>query len=118
MTILGALTSPVATVWNGVASQAWDPLVSLCRNGTLAQLQEIRIGTLALYELGGAKPESFFGSQSPEHPFASITVHDEKFWVRLALFADMVRYFAKLLGLDLRFWTVFLGLCQAHELMV
>lgn len=91
MTILGALSSPAATIWNGVASHAWDPLVSLCRTGTLAQLQGIKIGTLALYEKGVAKPESFFGTQSSEHPFASLTVHDEKFWVRLALFADMVR---------------------------
>lgn len=90
MTILGAVTSPIATIWNGVASQAWDPLVALCRNGTLAQLQGIKIGSLALHETGVDKPATFFGHKSPDHPFASLTVHDEKFWVRLALFADMV----------------------------
>jgi cyclopropane-fatty-acyl-phospholipid synthase len=90
MTVLGALTSPVATIWNGVASQAWDPLVSLCRNGTLAQLKGIKIGSLALHEDGVDKPATFFGNKSPEHPFTSLTVHDERFWVRLALFADMV----------------------------
>ncbi|KAF1966193.1 cyclopropane-fatty-acyl-phospholipid synthase [Bimuria novae-zelandiae CBS 107.79] len=89
MTLLGALTTPAATIWNGVASQAWDPLVSLCKNGTLAQLHSIRLGTLALYEGGFDKPTAFFGNESPEHPFASLTVHNEKFWVRLALFADM-----------------------------
>ncbi|KAF2451708.1 cyclopropane-fatty-acyl-phospholipid synthase [Karstenula rhodostoma CBS 690.94] len=89
MAVLGALTSPVATIWNGVASQAWDPLVSLCKSGTLAQLKGIKIGSLALHEDGVDKPATFFGHKSPEHPFASLTVHDEKFWVRLALFADM-----------------------------
>lgn len=92
MTILGTLMSPATTIWNGVATQAWDPLLALCRSGTLAQLQGIKIGTLALYEKGVDKPAAFFGDESPEHPFASLTVHDEKFWVRLALFADMVCY--------------------------
>ena len=90
MAVLGVLTSPVAMIWNGVAGHAWDPLVSLCKSGTLAQLKGIKIGSLAVHEDGVDKPATFFGNKSPDRPFASLTVHDEKFWVRLALFADMV----------------------------
>ncbi|KAJ4301590.1 hypothetical protein N0V90_003683 [Kalmusia sp. IMI 367209] len=86
--MLGTLATPAITIWNGVASRAWDPLVLLCRNGTLSQLQGIKIGSLALYE-GTNKPAAFFGHESPGYPLATLTVHDEKFWVRLALFADM-----------------------------
>lgn len=90
MAVLGVLTSPATTMLNGVASYAWDPLVSLCKSGTLAQLKGIKIGSLAVHQDGVDKPATFFGHKSPDRPFASLTVHDEKFWVRLALFADMV----------------------------
>jgi len=63
----------------------------MCRNGTLAQLQGIKLGRLVLYEGGSSKAPAVFGSQSSMCPEAVLNVHDERFWVRLALFADMVR---------------------------
>jgi len=57
----------------------------------MAQLQAIQRGKLALYEKGAGSAALFFGQDTPGDPFAMLTVHDEKFWVRLALFADMVR---------------------------
>ncbi|KAF2645964.1 cyclopropane-fatty-acyl-phospholipid synthase [Massarina eburnea CBS 473.64] len=89
MAILSPITGPVATVWNAVTSQAWEPLVSLCRNGTIAQLQDIKVGRLALYESSSSKAPLVFGKEVPGAPVAVLSVHDEKFWVRLALFADM-----------------------------
>ncbi|KAF2241077.1 cyclopropane-fatty-acyl-phospholipid synthase [Trematosphaeria pertusa] len=89
MAILSPLTSPAAAIWNGIASQAWDPLVSVCRNGTLSQLQAIRQGKLVLYEKSSSKASTVFGAETPGCPVAVLNVHDEKFWVRLALFADM-----------------------------
>lgn len=91
MAILSPITGPAATVWNLIVSQAWEPLVSLCRNGTLAQLQGIQLGKLILYESSSSKASTVFGAEAPGYPMAVLHVHDEKFWVRLALFADMVR---------------------------
>lgn len=88
-----ALTSPfydaATTLLNTVTSQAWEPLVSLCRNGTLSQLQSIQIGRLTLYESKSSKASTVFGTEQDGAPSAVLNVHDEKFWVRLALFADM-----------------------------
>ncbi|KAH7130390.1 Mycolic acid cyclopropane synthetase-domain-containing protein [Dendryphion nanum] len=83
--LFGAASSLINTVTN----QAWEPLVSLCRNGTLSQLQSIRLGKLALYESSSSKASSVFGTGQDGAPLAILHVHDEKFWVRLALFADM-----------------------------
>ncbi|KAF1993664.1 cyclopropane-fatty-acyl-phospholipid synthase [Amniculicola lignicola CBS 123094] len=77
------------TIWNSVTSQAWDPLVSLSRSGTLSQLQSIQLGKLALYEASSSKAASVFGSEQEGLPVAVLNVHDERFWVRIALFADM-----------------------------
>ncbi|KAF2690470.1 cyclopropane-fatty-acyl-phospholipid synthase [Lentithecium fluviatile CBS 122367] len=89
MTILSPITGSAATLWNGITSQAWDPLVSLCRNGTLAQLREIKLGRLVLYEHSSSKASTVFGAESLGCPEAVLNVHDDRFWVRLALFADM-----------------------------
>jgi cyclopropane-fatty-acyl-phospholipid synthase len=91
MTILSPIAGPAATLWNVFTSQTWGPLVSVCRNGTLAQLQGINLGRLVLYENGSSKAPTVFGVQSTGNLEAVLNVHDEVFWVRLALFADMVR---------------------------
>ncbi|KAF2020087.1 cyclopropane-fatty-acyl-phospholipid synthase [Aaosphaeria arxii CBS 175.79] len=88
-----AITSPfygaASSILNTVTSQAWDPLVTLCRNGTLSQLKQIQLGRLALYETKTSKAPHVFGVETEGLPSVALNVHDEKFWVRLALFADM-----------------------------
>lgn len=91
MAILDVVTAPVSTILNTITSQAWQPLVSMCRNGTLAQLHNIKIGRLVLFERSESKASTVFGVDKEGVPVAFLDVHDEKFWVRLALFADMVR---------------------------
>jgi cyclopropane-fatty-acyl-phospholipid synthase len=90
MAVLDIVTAPVSAVLNTITSQAWQPLVSMCRTGTLAQLQNIKIGRLVLFESGESKASTVFGVDKEGVPVAFLDVHDEKFWVRLALFADMV----------------------------
>ena len=91
MAIFSPLTGLATTVLSTITTQTWGPLVSLCKNGTLAQLQEIKIGRLVIFEGGESKTTAAFGSDKEGVPVAFLDVHDEKFWVRLALFADMVR---------------------------
>lgn len=94
MAILDTIGAPVSAILNTITSQAWQPLVTACKNGTLAQLQNIRIGRLVLFEGGESKASNVFGSDKEGVPVAYLDVHDDKFWVRLALFADMVRKFS------------------------
>ncbi|CAI6342108.1 unnamed protein product [Periconia digitata] len=89
MAMLSALTGPAASVWNTVTSQTWDSLVSLCKNGTIAQLQNIRLGRLFLYDGSSSKASSVFGVNLPKAPEAALHIYSETFWVRLALYADM-----------------------------
>lgn len=91
MAIFSPLTGLATNVLSTITTQTWGPLVSLCKNGTLAQLQEIKIGKLVIFEGGSSKTTAAFGSDKEGVPVAFLDVHDEKFWVRLALFADMVR---------------------------
>lgn len=94
MAILDTLGTPVSAILNTITSQAWQPLVSICKNGTLSQLQNIQVGRLVLFEGGESKASNVFGSDKEGVPVAYLDVHDDKFWVRLALFADMVRIFS------------------------
>lgn len=55
-------------------------------------MQNLKIGKLVLFEGGSSKASAVFGSDKEGVPVAFLVVHDEKFWVRLALFADMVRF--------------------------
>jgi cyclopropane-fatty-acyl-phospholipid synthase len=92
MTILSPITWAASTVLSPLTSQAWGPLVNLCRNGTLSQFQNLKHGKLVLFEGGSEKASAVFGSDKEGLPIAFLDVRDEKFWVRLALFADMVRW--------------------------
>ncbi|KAF1841225.1 cyclopropane-fatty-acyl-phospholipid synthase [Cucurbitaria berberidis CBS 394.84] len=90
MAILSPITGAATTVLSTLTSQAWAPLVSLCRNGTLSQLhQGIQLGKLVLFEGGSSKASTVFGIDKESLPIAFLDVHNEKFWVRLALFGDM-----------------------------
>lgn len=89
MALLSPLTGAASTVLSTITAQAWGPLVSVCRNGTLSQLQHIKLGKLVLFEGGSSKASTVFGADKEGLPLAFLDVHDEKFWVRLALFADM-----------------------------
>jgi len=55
-------------------------------------LQNLKLGKLVLFEGGSNKASTVFGADKEGLPVAFLDVHDEKFWVRLALFADMVRW--------------------------
>ena len=92
MSFLSPLTGAASSVLTTLTSPAWGPLVSLCREGTLSQLQNLKLGKLVLFEGGSNKASTVFGADKEGLPVAFLDVHDEKFWVRLALFADMVRW--------------------------
>jgi cyclopropane-fatty-acyl-phospholipid synthase len=73
-------------------STAWGPLVVLSRTGVLSLLQQITIGQLLVVDKEGA--QTLCGQSSvadlPTEPKTELRVKSDAFWVRLALFADMV----------------------------
>lgn len=113
MPIFNPLAGIATSVLSTITSKTWGPLVSLCKNGTLSQLQDIKIGKLVVFEGGSSKASAVFGSDKEGVPVAFLDVHNEKFWVRLALFADMVRSGNKIMptaGRGRRLMIV-IGLC-------
>jgi cyclopropane-fatty-acyl-phospholipid synthase len=76
----------------GAGSTAWGPLLRLSRTGVLALLQQIAIGQLLIIEKDGA--QTLCGQSTvaglPAEPKTELRIHEDAFWVRLALFADMV----------------------------
>lgn len=89
MSIFSPLAGLATNVLSTITTQTWGPLVALCKNGTLAQLHDIKTGKLVIFEGGASKASAVFGADKEGVPVAFLDVHNEKFWVRLALFADM-----------------------------
>jgi cyclopropane-fatty-acyl-phospholipid synthase len=90
MAVYSSVTGAMSSILSPVTSQAWAPLVTLCKNGTLSQFQNLKHGKLVIFEGGSNKSSVAFGSDKEGLPIAFLDVRDEKFWVRIALFADMV----------------------------
>lgn len=84
------ITSALDTVRAQVGSVAWGPLVTLSRKAVLSLLQQIEVGRLLVLEKDGSQTVCGAKSASKAVPATELKVHRETFWVRLALFADMV----------------------------
>lgn len=85
------VTSALDTLRSYAGSLAWGPLVRLSRSSVLALLQSIEVGQLNIVEKDGSEIVCGNGALSrSEVPVARLKVLKEVFWLRLALFADMV----------------------------
>ena len=87
----GLITSALDQLRSYSGSIAWDPLLRLSRTAVLSLLQQIKSGQLTVYEGEGTK--TVCGEQSGgtgSGPLTELRVRREVFWLRLALYADMV----------------------------
>lgn len=78
-------------VRNCVGSATWGPLVRLSRGLVLGLFRRVEIGQLVVTDCDGAV---FPCGQAPAKgnwPKTELKVLKETFWVRVLLFADMVR---------------------------
>lgn len=91
-------TSPMAAVARSfdvarsyLGSFSWSPLVHLSRAAVLSVLGRVEIGHIAIVDSDGS--ETICGERWRKEgvPATELTVLKEAFWVRLLLFADMVR---------------------------
>lgn len=86
-TMSGSLLTAFDRLRSLSGSVTWKPLVNLSRSTVLSLLQGIGIGQLTIYESDGTK--TICGSSTV--PATELHVLKEVFWLRLALYADMVR---------------------------
>jgi cyclopropane-fatty-acyl-phospholipid synthase len=87
----GLVTSFLTSARSYASSIAWDPLVQLSRASILALLKGIQVGQLTVKEKDDV--ETVCGNAvlaRTEVPVTSLKVVRDVFWLRLALFADMV----------------------------
>lgn len=93
MAITGTLTAVLDTAKGLVGSAAWGPLVTVSRTVILSLFKQIQHGQLAITDTDGGR--AVYGCQDVDgvapSPNVEVKVKRESFWVRLALFADMVR---------------------------
>lgn len=85
------VTFALDTLRSYTGSVAWGPLVQFSRSSIFRVLSGIETGTLTVREKDGSetvcgKPPIGMGPW----PAASLKVMREAFWLRVALFADMV----------------------------
>jgi cyclopropane-fatty-acyl-phospholipid synthase len=91
MSAFGPFARAATSVIGTTTSHTWVPLVALCKNGTISKFQDIRIGKLVLTDASADEALEVFGINEEEKLAAHLHVHDEKFWVRVGMLADMVR---------------------------
>lgn len=74
-----------------VGELAWAPLVRLSRSVVLGLLQRIEVGQIIVKDCNGAAFVCGIARAKSTRPNTELTVLNETFWVRVLLFADMVR---------------------------
>lgn len=90
---MSALILPVLDgLRSGVGYLAGGPLVDIARRSVLSVLQRIQIGQLVIEE----DTTTIIGSQNlavgaPPAAVTTLKIKSKAFWIRAALFADMVR---------------------------
>ncbi|KAI9694148.1 MAG: hypothetical protein M1822_003419 [Bathelium mastoideum] len=91
-----SITAPFVARLNALRQYAgtwtWGPLVHLSRSAILSLLKNIRIGQLVLTDEHGELIICGGNHGTPKEkasPRTELQIHNETFWVRLLLFADM-----------------------------
>ena len=74
-----------------VGSFTWAPFVQLSRSTVLGLLQRIELGQLVVTDYDGSVTICGHTNGRDEVPRTQLKVLKETFWVRVLLFADMVR---------------------------
>lgn len=91
MAVSGLVTAVLDAARGLLGSTAWGPLVKISRTAVLSLLQQIENGQLTIIENGGTVTICGSLSTSSAHaPATTVQAKRDAFWLRLALFADMV----------------------------
>jgi cyclopropane-fatty-acyl-phospholipid synthase len=90
----GYLSRPLDALRSYVGSVSWGPLVTFSRSTVLGVLQQVQNGQIVLIDTDGTRivcGQDKLQLEEGGGPRTEIRVRKETFWVRVLLFADMVR---------------------------
>ena len=88
---MALISWPLGAFKTYVGSFTWAPFVGWSRSTVLRLLQRIENGQLVVTDCDGSVTICGNAGQTRDEPRTQLTVLKEAFWVRLLLFADMVR---------------------------
>lgn len=91
--MISTLTSRFAALRGYTGGLAWSSATQLARSACLSLLQRIKVGSLEIVDTNGdiiVCGNNLTTTKGGSGPYCKLQVHSELFWVRLALFADMV----------------------------
>jgi hypothetical protein len=91
MDLLSPITTRFTALRSYTGSLAWHPLVQFSRSVCLSLLSRVRIGRLEIFDTDGTRYVCGTANFRDGEPQATLSVQKDTFWVRLLLFADMVR---------------------------
>lgn len=91
MTAMAAISRTVDGVRTYAGSFTWTPVVNFSRAAVLALLQRVEVGVLLIVDTDGSLKVCGGPKAKDGEPKVQLTLHDDAFWVRMLLFADMVR---------------------------
>lgn len=90
MAVTDLILSPIAGLRRAVGSIAWEPSVAIARNYILSLLRQIEVGQLRILDTNSRTTVCGKSDPSAGEPQTELRIHNDAFWVRMLLFADMV----------------------------
>jgi len=91
MTIIAPIKAQFDSARDYAASLAYGPLVQLARAACLNLFKRIEIGSLEITDTDDTVIQCGRPGKEGVAPHTTLRVQKDTFWVRLLLFADMVR---------------------------
>ncbi len=95
---MAILSRPFDSLRSYVGSFTWGPLVTISRSTVLGLLGRIQVGQLVVEDCDGTTTICGELGVEDDSPHTELRVLKEAFWVRVMLFADMVRQLRFLCG--------------------
>jgi hypothetical protein len=89
--MIGSLVSRILALRDTTLSAAWNPLIQVSRTMCLSVLSKIEIGQIKITDTDGDIHIIGEKKHLVSGPSCHLIIHKETFWLRLALYADMVR---------------------------
>jgi hypothetical protein len=88
--MIGPLISSFYAIRDATANVAWSPLVELCKTMCLSVLSKTKVGQMQIFDEDGNSIIIGQTTDLESGPKCVLNVHKDIFWLRLALFGDMV----------------------------
>jgi hypothetical protein len=88
--MIGPALSNFVALRNATINATWSSLVYVSRSICLSVLSKIQIGQLQIVDVDGNITVLGEAAENPSGPKCVLQIRQETFWLRLALYGDMV----------------------------